>query len=105
MKGQLSNFITVFIIKNTRFLPSIFLSIILYMLISQIYFINDLPKLALELENKNIDYIAKNKKAVLEKKVLNKRVQTIINNKQGIESSARSQLKFIKKGEKYYNFP
>ena len=88
--------------ENTRFLPSIFLSIILYSLISQAYITNNLKNIAdnsLKINNT----LKINRTLILNQQQFLKKV--LKNNIITIESNARYKLGFIKNGEKYYNFP
>ncbi len=91
--------------KKTKILSSIFLSIVLFALISQIYVTNDLPTLANILHKTNISYKDKLQQLEIKQLEIKKKLLAVVRNKEGIESSARYQLGFIKEGEKYYNFP
>jgi cell division protein FtsB len=91
--------------KNTRFLPSIFLLIVLSAIINQIYITNNLPQLSKEFHSQNQLYKQKLEQTKREKIYLESQLNLVVRNKEGIESSARYQLGFIKTGEKFYYFP
>jgi cell division protein FtsB len=101
---QLHNF-RKFFKKNTRFLPSIFLLVILSAIINQICITNNLPQLSKEFYSQNQLYKQKLEQTKREKKYLENQLNLVVRNKEGIESSARYQLGFIKTGEKFYYFP
>lgn len=93
------------VMKNTRFLPSIFLSIILISIISQIYIINDLPTLAKTLTSKNQQYQQQLSVVKQQKIATQQQLDSVVHNISGLESNARYKLGLIKDGEKFYYFP
>jgi cell division protein FtsB len=101
---QLHNFIK-FFKKNTRFLPSIFLLVILFAIFNQVFITNNLPKLANDLYLQNIKYQKKLKLSFKTRNNIENQLNLVVRNKEGIESSARYQLGLIKAGEKFYYFP
>lgn len=91
--------------KNARFLPSIFLSLTLYVIIYQIYIINNLPHTGQELENQYHYYKQQLEQIEKDNNILQKQLNLAVNNIDIIESRARMQLGLVKSGEKYYQFP
>jgi cell division protein FtsB len=102
---QLRNFFTHTFFKNTRFLPSIFLSVILIGVIVQIYGVNNLPSSLNTLQQQHAQYTAQLTHAKISQQQLQQQLSAVTHNSESLESRARFQLGFIKQGEKFYYFP